>query len=1080
MEEGEEVKYNYPYSVEYAKSGRSRCKACHSSIEQDSVRLAIMVQAPTFDGRIPQWYHFSCFFKRVKFISVTDIKNFPVLRWDDQERIKNKISGKTVTSSTTTTADVDADDEEDDDMSKYQVEYAKSGRSRCKYCKKKIDVDTIRIGVKQKRNFMWIHFDDCFTQHRTEFMVFNCTSTELLPGFDDLEKDDKKMIEDEIKKITANRKRKIKVEEDEIKEETEEEASARKEQELLKEQNISLWKLRDEISNELPKSVMVNILTGNDQHIPIGSSSILEFFTDVLKFGALELCEACTNGKFTSSGTMYRCTGNLSSWTKCSNVQVKPKRKALEIDEEYLEDYEVLKNYRYVEGSFKLFPKEFTKKKTEENSKTNGTATTIKFSWPLGQGENFDSKCPLKEEKVLVFGSHFKDEGTTGVQMKKRIEELGGIVTSSVSDNCLFVLTTLKDFAPFNSKTDIVPKRGVMKHYTKAKNKNIYVVRSSILDELEDETTDEDEETNPAKKRKMDGKCKSIMEAMEKHKLCDWSATLENYEENMKNAFLAANYTTKELRNQLSKEKNYERTEKTQTVQIKDGTVIDPLTELDEKDHSIYKDTCVYKGKKFDRKFTAVLGMVDVSRGRNTFYKLQLIQGPIYYYLFRSWGRIGTTIGSSKLEDFDDDIDYCKDQFNHLFSEKTGNSFDIPIEHMTKNPGKLFPLDIDFSDEKSKEDDEKLKLAKKANEKIESKLKKEVKELMELIFDIEQMKSTLLEFEIDLKKMPLGKISKNQINKAFNLLKELENIVENEENLIGKDLKSFKNYYKWLDLSNQFYTLIPHDYGMKTPPLLSSITRLKQKTDMLSNLLDIELAFNIITNENAGKSMINPIDQQYDQLKVDMKVVDHESETFEIIQTFMKNTHATTHSAYKLELIDAFEIDRNNERKLFEENNWHKLHNRKLLWHGSRLTNFGGILSQGLRIAPPEAPCTGYMFGKGVYFADMVSKSANYCCTSRTNNTGLLLLCEVALGNTWDKFNSHYVTKLPKNFHSTKGCGRTAPSEEGNLVLPEGLEIPMGKGEKMGNSSSLLYNEFIVYDTNQIKMKYLLRVKFQY
>ena len=44
-----------------------------------------------------------------------------------------------------------------------------------------------------------------------------------------------------------------------------------------------------------------------------------------------------------------------------------------------------------------------------------------------------------------------------------------------------------------------------------------------------------------------------------------------------------------------------------------------------------------------------------------------------------------------------------------------------------------------------------------------------------------------------------------------------------------------------------------------------------------------------------------------------------------------------------------------------------------LLWHGSRLTNWVGILSKGLRIAPPEAPVTGYMFGKGVYFADMVS-----------------------------------------------------------------------------------------------------------
>ena len=72
--------------------------------------------------------------------------------------------------------------------------------------------------------------------------------------------------------------------------------------------------------------------------------------------------------------------------------------------------------------------------------------------------------------------------------------------------------------------------------------------------------------------------------------------------------------------------------------------------------------------------------------------------------------------------------------------------------------------------------------------------------------------------------------------------------------------------------------------------------------------------------------------------------------------------------------------------------------NKMLLWHGSRLTNFVGILSQGLRIAPPEAPVTGYMFGKGVYFADMSSKSANYCFTNKENNTGILILCEVAIG----------------------------------------------------------------------------------
>ncbi len=70
-----------------------------------------------------------------------------------------------------------------------------------------------------------------------------------------------------------------------------------------------------------------------------------------------------------------------------------------------------------------------------------------------------------------------------------------------------------------------------------------------------------------------------------------------------------------------------------------------------------------------------------------------------------------------------------------------------------------------------------------------------------------------------------------------------------------------------------------------------------------------------------------------------------------------------------------------------------------LLWHGSRFSNFVGIISQGLRIAPPEAPRTGYLFGKGVYFADMAVKSAPYTCYNLSDNVGLFLLCEVALGN---------------------------------------------------------------------------------
>ena len=97
----------------------------------------------------------------------------------------------------------------------------------------------------------------------------------------------------------------------------------------------------------------------------------------------------------------------------------------------------------------------------------------------------------------------------------------------------------------------------------------------------------------------------------------------------------------------------------------------------------------------------------------------------------------------------------------------------------------------------------------------------------------------------------------------------------------------------------------------------------------------------------------------YEQFKNAMKPVDVGSSTHKLLQQYITNTHGTTHSTYKLELMQAFEVSREGEDEAFKD-----CGNRKLLWHGSRLTNWVGILSGGLRIAPPEAPVTGYMFGK--------------------------------------------------------------------------------------------------------------------
>lgn len=77
--------------------------------------------------------------------------------------------------------------------------------------------------------------------------------------------------------------------------------------------------------------------------------------------------------------------------------------------------------------------------------------------------------------------------------------------------------------------------------------------------------------------------------------------------------------------------------------------------------------------------------------------------------------------------------------------------------------------------------------------------------------------------------------------------------------------------------------------------------------------------------------------------------MEKDSFTFKLINDYLQTTHASSHKQYELELADLFDINSDTEKDRYTKD----IHNKMLLWHGSRLTNFVGILSQGLRIAPP-------------------------------------------------------------------------------------------------------------------------------
>jgi poly [ADP-ribose] polymerase len=148
-------------------------------------------------------------------------------------------------------------------------------------------------------------------------------------------------------------------------------------------------------------------------------------------------------------------------------------------------------------------------------------------------------------------------------------------------------------------------------------------------------------------------------------------------------------------------------------------------------------------------------------------------------------------------------------------------------------------------------------------------------------------------------------------------------------------------------LSSEFYTQIPHDFGMDLPPIIDDMAHIRMKMDLLH------------------KNDINPLDQQYEALQVELVPLDpQKDEIYRIIEQYVETTHAPTHIQYKLHVNGILQISRPEEEQFTQV--FESINNHKLLWHGSRLCNLIGILSKGLRIAPSEAPTNGYMFGKGV------------------------------------------------------------------------------------------------------------------
>lgn len=69
---------------------------------------------------------------------------------------------------------------------------------------------------------------------------------------------------------------------------------------------------------------------------------------------------------------------------------------------------------------------------------------------------------------------------------------------------------------------------------------------------------------------------------------------------------------------------------------------------------------------------------------------------------------------------------------------------------------------------------------------------------------------------------------------------------------------------------------------------------------MLDSLMEIEFAYNLLQGEHNESK--DPVDEHYEKLKTDIEPLPKNSEEFELLKKYLKNTHAKTHDAYKLKI----------------------------------------------------------------------------------------------------------------------------------------------------------------------------------
>ncbi|XP_055398577.1 protein mono-ADP-ribosyltransferase PARP4 isoform X2 [Bubalus kerabau] len=279
---------------------------------------------------------------------------------------------------------------------------------------------------------------------------------------------------------------------------------------------------------------------------------------------------------------------------------------------------------------------------------------------------------------------------------------------------------------------------------------------------------------------------------------------------------------------------------------------------------------------------------------------------------------------------------------------------------------------------------------------------------------------------------PVGMMSLNDVSKAEGILL-----------LVKEAMRNGETQEQLQTMLTEFYRLIPHRAAVAEKVSLSLLAKKEDLCQLIRDMVNV-------CETNLAKP--NPPSlAKYRALRCKIEHVEPNTEEFlRVREEVLQNNH----SKGPVDILQIFRVGRVSETTEFQGH----LGNVRHLLHGSPVQSFMGILSRGL-LLPKVVEDRGMKrtdignLGSGIYFSDSLSTSIKYSHPGQTDGARLLVVCDVALGRCMDLHKRDFsLTEAPPEYDSVHGVRGT------DTV-----------------SSDFKDDEFVVYKTNQVKMKYIVK-----